>query len=80
MVKPHTDARLRPVLAAKAAPESLIICRRALARGGGRSRADPGSRAQPHPGAAIYLAALQDFPDRRIVIRKGGMIIADSRA
>jgi hypothetical protein len=28
---------------------------------------------------AVHQAALQDFPGRRVVLRKGEMIIADSR-
>ena len=80
MVKPHTDARLRRVPAAKAATESLSFVVELWRTAEDAPERILGRALNLTLARAIYLAALQDFPDRRIIIRTGDMIIADSRA
>jgi hypothetical protein len=80
MVKPHSDTRFSRILAGKPAPESLSFVVELFHAEEDRPDRILGRALNLTLARAIYVAALQDFPNRRIVIRKGGMIITDNRA
>lgn len=80
MVKPHTDARFASVAAGQSAPESLSFVVELWRPEQDAAERVLGRAVNLTLARAIYLAALQDFPDRRIILRRGQAIIVDSRA
>ena len=80
MIKSHTDARFASGLAGQPAPESLSFVVELWRPDEDVSERVLGRAVNLTLARAIYLAALQDFPGRRIVISRGQAIIADSRA
>lgn len=80
MVKPRPAARISSVPTGKGATEALSFVVELWRVEEDRPERILGRALSLTLARAIYLAALQDFPGRRIVIRTGDMLIADSRA
>ena len=78
MAGPHTDARISLVLAGRDAPEPLSFAVELRREAQDRPERILGRAFNLTLARAIYLAALQDFPGRRIIIRSGESVIADS--